>query len=236
MIIRREKDIREINEAGWLIVYGRRKTGKSFLFHNIIDKFDNYYLVTRDRSVIDVVNNNRLSEEVLEQLLPLLLRERRTVIIDEFHRLPKRFFDFLQSISIDKKGRLILITSTLHFYKELLSVSSPILGVFSEKEIGLVDPVDTLKTTLTVSEGKEVVELAVALREPLTAEFAEKGNPLARTVYFKKDTVSALLGEIFLEEERRLTNAYYAILKAIADGDVLTPLSASHPASEVPAS
>ncbi|MBP1357034.1 MAG: hypothetical protein JZD40_00870, partial [Sulfolobus sp.] len=62
------------------------------------------------------------------------------------------------------------------------------------------------------------MELATALREPLTAEFSDKKDPLAWTVYYKKDTVSALLGEIFQEEERRLTSTYYAILKAIAEG------------------
>jgi len=49
VVPRKEADIiKSLNE--WLLIYGRRKTGKSFLVRRFI-KFDEYYFVSRSGRV-----------------------------------------------------------------------------------------------------------------------------------------------------------------------------------------
>ena len=51
MIIER-KEVEYLNKTkAWSLVFGRRKTGKTFLIENFV-KFDDYFFVKKDRSVL----------------------------------------------------------------------------------------------------------------------------------------------------------------------------------------
>ncbi len=64
------------------------------------------------------------------------------VIIDEFHRLPN---DFLDLLHIRSPNNIVLITSTLHLAKNLLGGKSPILDLFLEFRMDLIDERYTIR-------------------------------------------------------------------------------------------
>ena len=45
---------------GWILIYGRRKTGKTFLVRNMC-RYDRYYFVTRTREIF-YFHNDELEE------------------------------------------------------------------------------------------------------------------------------------------------------------------------------
>src|SRR5579885_2286164 len=126
-IIIRHEDIKRWEKAGnRVIVYGRRKTGKSFFIKNFT-KWDEYFFVKRDGGVIDLRNNREVSYEYLKDII---LASNRKVVVDEFQRLPEDFPDFLHANA--DKAKLVLIASTLYISRKILSYGSPLLGAFEE--------------------------------------------------------------------------------------------------------
>ena len=80
-IIIERKQCEELKKAsGWVFIYGRRKTGKTFLARHCSD-FDDYYFVLRDRTIIDDKGNS-ISEERLRAQLSR--SSERIVVIEEF--------------------------------------------------------------------------------------------------------------------------------------------------------
>ncbi|WP_240924268.1 ATP-binding protein [Thermococcus sp. 21S7] len=208
-------------KAKWLLLYGRRKTGKTFYVREK-SKYARYFIVTRGSELIDVGNGERMTLNEFMKFLPLLLQTGR-IVIDEFHRLGEPFFSLLQGLS--GKGELTLITSTRHYFKRFLGESSPLLGLFHAHEVGLVRPSDALSFVRSLGfEGKSLVELAVLVQEPWLAPTVESYGVETFDVIgtVLKDYVPGLVGEIFTEEERELTKRYWAILEAVADGKVST--------------
>ena len=96
----------------------------------------------------------------------------KKIVIDEFHRLPDEFLDFLHSSGV--KGELILITSTLWLAKNLLGRGSPIIGLVSPIRIGLIDEAEILLHLSRELEGRELVESSVYLREPFLIPFVPR--------------------------------------------------------------
>jgi predicted AAA+ superfamily ATPase len=218
IVVQRKGELERIKKLGpWVFVFGRRKTGKTYFVKNFLE-WDEYFFVRRDNKLLDK-DENELS---LEAFLEVFKREigRKVIVIDEFHRLPESFFDFLHSIGI--KGRLIAISSTLSYSRKILSKGSPLLGLFSEFKFNLVDERDIINSLKDFLSGKELVEAAVYLREPwLIPKFEENRNLrdfLTTFLLEQRGSIKALIGEIFSEEDRKLSLVYEGILKAIADG------------------
>ena len=111
MIIERPNELKDIESANWSLVYGRRKTGKSFLVENFVN-FDDFFFVKRDRTIISKKDTRQISYDTFLEILSRDLQEEKTVVVDEFHRLGDGFFDRLHSMK--RKGNLILISSTLY--------------------------------------------------------------------------------------------------------------------------
>ena len=108
MIIERFSDIKRLPEnADWLLIYGRRKTGKTFFVKRWI-KPERYYFVRRDGSVITkdfrIIEKKAFLEKFLSEI------EHEFIAIDEFHRLGFEFIDLLHALGT--KGKLVLISST----------------------------------------------------------------------------------------------------------------------------
>jgi len=54
-IIPRRIDVERVENAGpWRMIYGRRKTGKTFLVENFM-RYDRFFFVNRDGTVLDKV-------------------------------------------------------------------------------------------------------------------------------------------------------------------------------------
>jgi len=203
------------NVGKWVIVYGRRKVGKSYFIRNYT-KWNRYYFVGRSGSIF--IDNERISYEAFSREALQSLEREETIVVDEIQRLPEEFFDSLHNLGI--RGRLIAIVSTLWLTKELLGKSSPLLGLFSEFGMKLIDEVDILVNLHEhVKDSKKLIEYSVFFREPWLFSIWKRAEDifeiLPNTV---KLTVPSLIGEIFSEEERTYSRTYDAILKAVADG------------------
>ncbi len=221
MIIPRPAITQRIKELKkWTLVYGRRKTGKTFLLREFVPH-DEYFFVKRDKTIF-AEKNDRMESMVydtFEEIIQRELKDGKTLVVDEFHRLGDEFFDLLHSMR--KNGRLILVSSTLSLSKKLIGERSPLLGLFAEVQVPVIDLIDTLNV-LDKKEKKGLMELAIILREPLTIDYLDKrksvDNILSDILISSLKTVPALVGEIFREENRQLSTIYEGVLRAISAG------------------
>lgn len=222
MIIERPNEITQIKNLNkWTLLYGRRKTGKTFLVTNFV-KYDEYFFVKSNKNILSKDNQSILYETFIE-ILRRTLENNKTVVVDEFHRLDTDFFEFLHAIK--KQGKLILISSTLFLSTKLISSRSPLLGLFAEIPISLINLKDCLKALEPYPfSNREKLELAIILKEPITAEYfaatKRARETLAEVILGSIKTIPALIGEVFSEEERTLSAIYEGILRAIAMGNV----------------
>ncbi|EQD63087.1 Archaeal ATPase [mine drainage metagenome] len=217
-IIPRPLDVERINASGpWKMVYGRRKTGKSFMIKNFTS-YDRFFFVNKDSTVLDEGTLENYTWSSFFAAFKELLGNKR-VVIDEFHRLPQEFLDFLHASGV--KGELVLITSTLWLAAKILGSGAPLVGLVSPLCIGLIDETDMLKYMHKEAKSKEAVEAAVYLREPSVIPQFNGGNVvdfISNYLLENRFFIRNLIGEIFSEEEKSLTNIYEGILKAVAEG------------------
>lgn len=225
MIIERPNELKRVTEAKkWVLIYGRRKTGKTFLVENFV-KYDEYFFVKRNRTIVSRRDNKELTYETLIEILRRTLAPGKVVVIDEFHRLGDDFFDFLHYTK--KEGKLILISSTLYLSKKLFSARSALLGFFVEVPIGLIALKDCIRALSKFKLPKaQLLEIAIALREPIAIEYFEN-KKAARTILGEillssAKTIPALIGEIFIEEERNISAIYEGIIRSIAKGKIVS--------------
>jgi len=219
MIISRkeEKLLKKINK--WTLVYGRRKTGKTFLIRSFI-KHDEYFFVKRDRTIFVESTQTDIAYDAFIQLFARLLKDKKTVVVDEFHRLGDDFLDYLHYM--EKNGMLYVVSSTFHLAKKLITSGSPILGVFAEFPVGLMKIEDVADALAINTKKKDLLEFSILLSEPLAVEHYQENMDSSELALVLLSTakylVPALVGEIFREEERMLSNVYSGILRAIASG------------------
>jgi len=215
-IIRRE-DLKRWKKIGkWVLVYGRRKTGKSYFVKNFV-KHDKYFFIGRGGKIFE--ENNVISYDVFLREVFENLKNNKTVVIDEIQRLPEEFHDRLHSLGI--KGNLIAISSTLWIAKKLLGKKSPLLGLLSEFRMDIIDERDILiNLAQKIKDSKTLIEVCTYLREPwLISLWEENKESFLNSIAINtKLSVPALIGEIFSEEEKELSAVYEGVLKAVADG------------------
>ena len=209
------------NSRKWVFIYGRRKTGKTFIVENTV-KYDEFFFVNRNRSILDKKNNQIMNYETFTILFRRLLANNQTVVIDEFHRLGDEFLDILHSVQ--KRGKLILITSTLFLARKLLTTHSPIMGLFNEIMVDIIPLDETLKELCKFQiQKKDLLELSIFAREPLAIDYMDGLSPtqtISEILLGSLKAIPALVGEIFREEERSLTMVYNGILSAVATGNI----------------
>jgi|Deesub1362B_J571_1020462.scaffolds.fasta_scaffold00956_3 hypothetical protein len=216
-IIPRRIDVERVKKGKpWRMIYGRRKTGKTFLVENFTD-YDNFYFVNRDTTVFDKISGEKYTYSEFVKIFRSMLGQRK-VVIDEFHRLPEEFLDFLHATG--KSGELTLISSTLWLSKRLIESKSPLLGLVYPVRIGLIDERDILLGLSEGLSGRELIEASVYLRDPFLIPYYKPPvrDFIASFLYEARFMVKELVGEVFSEEERELTNIYEGIMKAIANG------------------
>lgn len=224
-IIRNSDILRLKKSPHWKLVYGRRKTGKTYLIKNFT-KWDKFYFVGRDGTIYESMQS--LSYDSFLRELSYLLKEGKSIVVDEFQRLPQTFLDLLHSMQ--KTGKLTLISSTLSLTEKIIAKHSPILGLFGEIKIGLIDEKDILLNLREFLKGKELIEACVYLREPWLIPFFERNKKgfIPEIFLQSKLTIPALIGEIFWEEDRKPSKVYLAILKAVSDGKRTSSEIADH--------
>lgn len=218
MLIIERSEAREIeDQPGWVLLYGRRKVGKTFMLRNFI-QHDAFVTVRRDRiSYAAGLPMSRVtSPETLVDLVGLVLVDGGTVVVDEFQRLPGSFLD--EVATFHPSGRLILSGSSLGVVSRVVGTGSPMLGLASVHHLGLVRPGDLLRG-LADRAPATALPLAAYLRDPwLVPELEGRGSlePFLHAVLrTSRTTVPALIGEVFTESDRSLSQVYEGIIRAL---------------------
>ncbi|MEM1627562.1 MAG: ATP-binding protein [Sulfolobaceae archaeon] len=201
---------RECNEIrnlkGWRLIYGRRKVGKTYLARKCIN-FDEYYLISRSLSIISDDEELPLDEGISRIISSL--KNNKTVILDEFQRLPEKYLDLLATAY--PKGNLTLLASSLGAINKVIEKNSPLLGLIVPYKMGIIKFSDALASV------KDPYK-ALLFRDPWTIEHANSWDDVIRSPQSFYYIAKGLIGEIFQEEERKLTQTYEAILLAISEG------------------
>ena len=203
---------------GWALVYGRRKVGKTYILEHFVSH-DVYMSVRLDGSIwirgMDIDHLGEIAD--LPRIVTGLLEDGRTVVIDEFQRLPMWV---LEDISrAHPSGRLILSGSSMRVSHSIMGRNSPLLALLRPFKIGPVSPRDLLTSLSSEFSPTKSVEHAPLLRDPWTVPFFEKKDPLKHLVEMLSHLVPGLVGEIFSADERELTRTYSTILAIIGAGD-----------------
>jgi len=217
-IIRRTEkfDIEKI--PGWILIYGRRKVGKTFLVRNFIPH-DKYYFVRRDLTIVSDGERLRYLDFLVQ--VAELLKSDATVVVDEFQRLPLNFMDEISLLH--PRGRLILLGSSLRIVHRVFSPRSPLLGIVSTYRLDLLRPTDILVYLASRLGPGNAMEISPLMVEPWLLKYVDLFNgDVARLAYNIIEhniyAIRSLVGEVFSEEERELTARYEAIISAVASG------------------
>jgi len=207
----------------WVLVYGRRKTGKTFMLKNFLN-WKTYVTVSRGLNIL-VEKRNGKNEIIKLRKLPSIVKEslekNKVVVVDEFQRLPEDFWDIFASYH--PKGKLILAGSSLSIVEKVFSRRSPLLGLLLPVRIDLIKPSDVLHSlTSRGLTSREAVEWGVIVRDPWIIPHVNlRGNvqsQIAKLLPLLVESSISLIGEVFRDEERLLTKTYETILYSIASG------------------
>ncbi len=208
----------------WTLVYGRRKTGKTFLLRRYLD-WDVYATMGRSGlCVLEVRGGGAKLVPVREGVEEVMRRvEKGDVgVIDEFQRMPEGLWDYIAFMRTTAEGRLILCGSSLSIVRKVFDRRSPLLALFAPFKVDLVSPADAIKSFSEKFRPREAVMWALLARDPWLLGIVEvTGSPIdSIRSNFRAlvSCVSGLVGEIFEEEERRLTRLYDATLRLLALG------------------
>ncbi len=224
MIIER-REANEIREdPSWLLVYGRRKTGKTFILKRSID-WNLYITVARGGyAVVEHPEDDIEWMSVEEALLKAsgYVKMGKNIVIDEFQRVPARFWDLISIAKHEDGGRIILCGSSLSIAGKVFDRRSPLLGLFKPLQIGLIHPGDVLNEFLKIFPVKEAFQWSLIARDPwilgLVDPVGDVVSVLIDNFSSLASSVSGLVGEVFEEEDRKLTRLYDSVLRLLALG------------------
>ncbi len=195
-----------LKRSGRRLLYGRRKTGKTFYARLVLRDYQ-YFIVRRGGVVYDPFEDQSFDLSAFLRIC----RSSDYIIVDEFHRLDPRFFDALQASVCCEN--LVLITSTLHYYKRFIEGrEAPLLGLFSSRRVGLITPLELLSYRWSI-EREVLFKHLVFYQEPTLI-----GWSLKDIVYSGREFARSLVGEVLEEEDYVYTRRFNAILGAIACG------------------
>ena len=207
---------------GWLLLYGRRKTGKTFLLRRVF-RGSNYFVFTRSGYVL-AEREGGLSTLNVEEAVKLacsLLDRGETVVLDEFQRLPEVFWD---EIALHHpNGRLIASGSSLGVLRRIFDRRSPLLGLLAPFKLDLIRYSDAVSALAGLcSSPRDALIWGVIIRDPWVIPMVSlRSDPVLEVcdkAYYFMASASGLVGEVFEEEERALTRVYDAVLRLTGEG------------------
>ncbi len=205
--------------GGWILIFGRRKVGKTFLIRNFLD-YDVYFYVRADGSIREERGEHESILNGFEDMVERAkagLKRGETVVIDEFQRLNPSVWE--EIASVHPNGRLILSGSSMKVVSKVISRNSPLLGIVYPYELGLIRPVDVLRSLFGNFRPDRAVELAPYLRDPWTIPLLSGSEDFfVNLTRIMRYAVPGLVGEIFTEEEREMSRTYRSIISLVGEG------------------
>ncbi len=215
-IIKRSEASELAGKNYWMLLYGRRKVGKTFMLRNFF-RYDDYYTVRKDLSIVS--DKGQVKRDVFVGEIKALLERNKVVVIDEFQRLDESALE--EIMLLHPKGKLVLSGSSLKIVKKIFEPNSPLLGFFTPVRISFIRPSDAVIGLKKRLNSEKRIELAAFIREPWIIPLYG-GEEITDFIYSviknSKHTIRALLGEIFTEEERELSRKYETLLNLIGSG------------------
>jgi hypothetical protein len=103
---------------GRRLLYGRRKTGKTFYARLVLPRY-HYFIVRKGGAIYDPLEDQVLDIGVFLRIC----RAEDNIILDEFHRANPRLFDALQAGVC--RENMVSITSTMHYYSYDSLIKNP---------------------------------------------------------------------------------------------------------------
>lgn len=221
MVVLQRSEAEEVREQpSWVLLFGRRKVGKTFLVRNFLE-WDVYVMVRRDGvSIAEGLDVGWIEDpRALSGAVGRALGEGRTVVVDEFQRLPEWFLD---EVSLHHpSGKLILSGSSMRVVDKVLGSRSPLLALVFPYRLDLVRPRDVL-VSLGEMDPARAIEFGAFLREPWLTQLVRGWKDVERELYRTLSTarfaVPALVGEVFVESERSMSRVYEALIRGMGGG------------------
>ncbi|MBC7092241.1 MAG: ATP-binding protein [Nitrososphaeria archaeon] len=220
VVKRNEESIK--NLKGWILVYGRRKTGKTFLLRKIFD-YAHYFVISRSGYVIveEKKEINFMNVEEAVRKIRSLLEGNETVILDEFQRLPEKFWEALALQH--PNGKLVASGSSLGIVKRVFDRRSPLLGLFTPFKMDIISYEDAILSLKNIcSTPRDTLMWALIIRDPWVIPMLSIEDDVVSEICSKAyaliSSSSGLVGEVFEEEERSLTAVYDAVLRLTGEG------------------
>ncbi len=233
-----------LKEGGLIIIYGRRRVGKTELLKQLKIKNKVYYLVKEQplEKTLEELNNKLIKElnetqlldnplNTIEKLLGYFSDKRLIFILDEFPLLlkHKEILGNLQEFLDEKpKSTIILCGSYISAMEKIKDYSSPIYGrrMFSLK----INPLNFrhLKDFFPKAKKEELVKIYGMLGGvpeyllKLAPGSGKKQKPNFESFieknFFNKNTYLSEEAEFLLRYELRDLSVYNSIIKSIAAG------------------
>ncbi|MEM3078659.1 MAG: hypothetical protein QXR38_04090, partial [Nitrososphaerales archaeon] len=150
-----------------------------------------------------------------------LLDKDETVVLDEFQRLPDRFWE---EIALHHpNGRLIACGSSLGIIKKVFDRRSPLLGLFAPFRVDLIKYSDAVFAVKDICQSlRDALLWGLVIRDPWVIPMVTFEMDVISEICDKLGvflaSASGLVGEVFEEEERSLTRVYDAVLRLIGGG------------------
>jgi hypothetical protein len=202
---REEEKIRKIKN--WTLIYGRRKTGKSTLVKKNLH-MDYYVLIADSNSAITADDKVMKIDDAIKEVKETLYKGG-IAVIDEFQRLPDIYWSMISNW--DKNGILVIVGSSYGIVNKVFDRNSPLLGLFTPLEIDIISYEDVL------TQVKDPV-LSTIYRDPWIIPFIDSYEEFVDRLKEFSLISKGLIGEVFKEEERQLTDTYYKILLLLGEG------------------
>ena len=225
-----------LKKGGLVIIYGRRRIGKTELLKQLKSKNKIYYLVKEQplKKTLEELNNKLIKElkevklldnplNTVEKLFEYFLDKELIFILDEFPLLlkHKKILGCLQEFLDEKpKTTIILCGSYISAMEKIKDYSSPIYGrrMFSLKVQSL--KFNHLKSFFPKIKKEELVKIYGVLGgvPEYLLKYDSNFKNFTENNFFRKDTYLHEEAELLLRYELRDLSVYNSILKSIAAG------------------
>ena len=224
MLVIERREARRLRSArGWILVYGRRKVGKSFTIRRYLD-WKVYATISRARDAIveDSSGIRKMELDVALGLVVNALTAGETAVVDEFQRLPDGAWDLLATPH--PQGQLVAAGSSMGIVRRVFDKRSPLLGLVQPFKMDIIRYADAVASLSRQVDPTSSLEWAVIVRDPWISPMvnpSSEGDPARWLCDAAPQLVMSavgLVGEVFSEEERTLTALYDSVLRLLAEG------------------